>query len=147
MGMALRLLQRLLELVRTKLSRLYSSLQTFHQTGKRVRGWKEFGITLSKIPLFHQLLNPALVTASSELVSLPDEIRGVEGEFSTIGMPVTVVSGTRDLVASVTNIEYITSYFTGAKVDTKQINTGHLIPQNHSAVIKDAILSQSALIQ
>ncbi len=114
--------------------------------GEVREGWKEFGITLSKIPLFHQLLNPAFVTASSELDSLPDEIREVESEFGSIALPVTVISGKRDLVSSITNVEYVSSYFTGAEVATKQISAGHLIPQNHSYVIKDTILSQPEII-
>ena len=114
--------------------------------GEAREGWKEFGITLSKIPLFHQLLNPVLMTASSELASLPNEIRGVESEFGTIALPVTVISGKRDLISSITNAEYVSSYFTGAEVATKQISAGHLISQNHSSVIKDAILDQPEII-
>lgn len=114
--------------------------------GEAREGWKELGITLSQIPLFHQLLNPALVTASDELVLLPDEIRGVESEFGTIALRVTVISGKRDLISSIINAEYISSYFTGAEVAIKQISAGHLIPQNYSYVIKDAILDQTEII-
>ncbi len=114
---------------------------TLDPIGEEENHWKRISQILAEIPLVRELINPALRTAALELRPLPEQMRTIEPALSNLMIPVTIMQGDKDRIGAVSNIDYVTSHFTGTVVDVVEIpDAGHRIPTYNTDLVKEEIL-------
>lgn len=113
---------------------------TLDPEGEESLWFKRFSQRIVLAPPFRTLVDPDLVLAAREMHTMPSESSNIQNKVSTITIPITIIHGDKDILAPISNIEYLEKNFTGATITVINKNTmNHFIPWSNPDLIVTAI--------